>query len=104
MALVTHQKMPMLHAVLYLHTAYDDGSVSVCLVASKTRVSPVKKKTIPCLELLGALILSHLTDTVIKQFPTKLPATYWVDSTATLCWIKNNCPWKQYVARRVNEI
>ena len=67
-------------------------------------MSPVKKQTIPRLELLGALILSRLADTVIKQFPTKLPVTYWVDSTATLCWIKNDRPWKQYVARRMNEI
>jgi len=86
-------------AVLYLRTAYDDGSVSVCLVVSKTRVSPVKKQTIPRLELLGVLILSRLTDTVIKQFPTTLPAVYWVDSTGALCWNKNDCPWKQYVAR-----
>jgi len=91
-------------AALYLRTVYEDGTVSVCLVASKTRVSPVKKQTIPRLELLGALILTRLADTVMQQFPLKLPITYWVDSTTTLCWIKNHRPWKQYVSRRVNEI
>ena len=44
-------------AVLYLRTLYSDGSVSVRLVASKTKVAPLKKQTIPRLELLGALIL-----------------------------------------------
>ena len=39
-------------AVVYLRTVYDDGSVSVCPVTSKTRVSPFKKQTIPRLELL----------------------------------------------------
>ena len=89
---------------LYLLMVYADDTVSVCLVASKTRVSPVKKQTISHLELLGALILTRLTDTVIKQLLSKLPATYWVDSTATLCWIKNDQPLKQYVSRQVNEI
>ena len=36
--------------------------------------------------------MTRLTDTMIKQLPSKLPATYWVDSIATLCWIKNNWP------------
>ena len=55
-------------AAVYLRTVYDidDGTVSVCLVASKIRVSPVKKQTIPRLELLGALILTRFADTVMN--------------------------------------
>jgi hypothetical protein len=29
---------------------------------------------------------------------------YWVDSTATLCWIRNERLWKQYIQNRVTEI
>jgi len=29
---------------------------------------------------------------------------YWTDSTGVLFWIRNNKPWRQYVAHRVNEI
>jgi len=81
---------------LYLRMVYTHGTVSVCLVALKTGVSPVKKQTIPRLELLGALIMTRLKDTVIKQLPPKL---HRVDSTATLCWIKNDRPLKRYVSR-----
>ena len=48
--------------------------------------------------------MTRLVDTVLKQFPVKIPVTYWLDSTATLCWIKNDRDWKQYVSRRINEI
>ena len=91
-------------AVMYLRTVYVDGTVSISLIASKTRVSPVKKQSIPRLELLGALILARLADTILKQLPLQLTTTYWVDSATTLFWIRNQRPWKQYVLRRVSEI
>ena len=50
-------------AVVYLRSVYEDGTVVSRLVASKTRVSPVKKQSIPRLELLGSLILARLVDT-----------------------------------------
>ena len=54
-------------AVMYLRTVYVDGTVSISLIASKTRVSPVKKQSIPRLELLGALILARLADTYLSN-------------------------------------
>jgi len=45
-------------AVVYLRSRYSDGRVVTRLVASKTRVAPVKRQSIPRLELLGALILA----------------------------------------------
>ena len=41
-------------AVIYLRSTYGNGSVSVCIITSKTRVAPIKPHTIPRLELLGA--------------------------------------------------
>ena len=49
-------------AAVYLRSMYDDGTIISRLVASKTRVSPVKKQSIPRLELLGSLILARLID------------------------------------------
>ena len=39
-----------------------------------------------------------------KEVQEPIDAFYWVDSMATLCWIKNDKPWKQFVRHRVSEI
>ena len=91
-------------AVLYVRTVSHDGTVITRLIASKTRVSPVKKQSIPRLELLGALILTRLVNTVLMNCPQRMKVTCWVDSTSTLFWINNDRSWKQYVSRRVSEI
>lgn len=76
-------------------------------MASKTRVAPIKKQTTPRLELLGANLLARLIKSILRA-STSLRATpsvtLWTDSFTTLCWIKNNKAWKQYVQHRVNEI
>lgn len=92
-------------AVLYMRTTYSDGRVQTRLVTSKTRVAPIKKQSIPRLELLGATILSRLMSTVINSLKQKInQVVYWVDSRTVLCWIRNEKPWKQYVRHRVDEI
>ena len=94
-------------AVVYLRTEHRTGEVEVNPMASKTRVAPIKKQTTPRLELMGANLLARLTDSILRA-STSLRATpeviLWTDSFTTLCWIKNNKAWKQYVQHRVNEI
>lgn len=90
-------------AAVYIRSVYDGGSVQVQLVASKSRVAPIKEQSIPRLELLGAVILARLCSK-IKATIGELDTTYWVDSMTTLCWIKNEKHWKQYVQHRVEEI
>lgn len=51
-------------AVVYLRLVYEDGSVEVILMASTIQVAPTKQQTIPRLELLGAVILSHLVSSI----------------------------------------
>ena len=58
-------------AVVYLRTEYEDGTVEVNLVSSKTRVAPLKRQTIPRLELLGANILARLVNTCLNHFLPK---------------------------------
>ena len=93
-------------AVLYLKTVYSDGSVTVRIVAAKTRVSPVKSQTILRLELIAALILSQITVTVRNSLELvgNVETFLWTDSTVALCWINNHKPWKQFVSSRVDEI
>ena len=90
-------------AVVYLRSVYGDGRVQISLVAAKTRVAPTKRQSIPRLELLGALSLARLTRK-IKDILGEIDTTHWVDSTAALCWIKNDRVWKQYIRNRVAEI
>ena len=78
--------------------------MEVSLVACKTRVSPVKKLTIPRLELMGALILSRLMVSIIASLSQSLPTYYWTDSMTALHWIRTMKPWKQYINHRVVEI
>ena len=47
-------------SVVYLRMEDTDGNHHVALVASKTRVSPIKHLSIPRLELCGAYLLMKL--------------------------------------------
>ena len=89
---------------MYFRTLSSDGSVTVNLVASKTKVAPLKRHSIPCLELLGALILARLSQVVARSIPKLSEHFFWVDSMTVLCWIQNDRVWKQYVQHRVDEI
>ena len=60
-------------AVVYLRTVNSNGEIEVNLVASKTRVAPMKRQSIPRLELLGANIFARLVNSVqraISSLPT----------------------------------
>ena len=91
-------------AILYLRTSYSDVSITVRLIASKTKVTPLKKQSIPRLELLGALILARLSQVVTSSISVVNEKFFWVDSMTVLCWIQNDKVWKQYVQHRVDEI
>ena len=74
------------------------------LAAPKSKVSPMTKQSIPRLEFLGALSLARLVDKFKESIGEIHKTIYWTDSMTTLCWIKNQRVWKQYVEHRVEEI
>ena len=92
---------------VYLRTTVN-GQVFVNLVTSKTRVAPLKKTTLPRLELLAALLAARLLKFVTSalQLETTWNSyTCWSDSQVALSWIKSNAAkWKQFVQNRVLEI
>ena len=49
------------------------------------------------------LILARLTNK-LKSLRSEIPIVLGMDSMTTLCWIKNERIWKQYVGQRVDEI
>ena len=77
-------------------------------VACKTRVAPLKEQTIPWLELLSALLLSELMESVSQALDTELSLgqpSYFTDSKVTLYWIKGQGKeWNPFVQNRVNQI
>ena len=94
--------------VVYIRTVYDDGkTIITSVITSKNHVALLKKQTIPHLELSGARILARLLQSVkseLEPIITLSGCYHWVDSFTTLCWIKNEHHWKQYVQHRVDEI
>ncbi|XP_064650013.1 uncharacterized protein LOC135501700 [Lineus longissimus] len=94
-------------AVVYLRIPCSDGSYEVSLVTSRARVTPVKKVSLPRLELLGALLCARVVSFVLKalKLPSDTMCRYWTDSTVALGWIKGkHSRWKTFVANRVLEI
>lgn len=96
-------------AVVYLKTVEVDGTVSVALVLSKVRVSPLKPVTLPRLELLGAVVGARLVHSVkgALRYPDDVSLQYfcWTDSSVALRWIKSDpTQWKMFVCNRVAQI
>ena len=78
-------------AVVYLRMTDSTGNVQVMLVTSKTKFVPIKRLTIPCLELCGTNILAQLLHHVRVVLEVPLSNTYaWIDSTIVLHWFDGN--------------
>ncbi|XP_043466955.1 uncharacterized protein LOC122501502 [Leptopilina heterotoma] len=93
-------------ACVYLRSEDASGNIQVQLICSKSRVSPLKTKSIPRLELCGALELAKLTAKVTKALDTNINSTYyWCDSTIVLCWLRaQSGALETFVGNRVSQI
>ncbi|XP_058840546.1 uncharacterized protein LOC131696033 [Topomyia yanbarensis] len=93
-------------AVLYTRCISPDGTISVELICSKSRVAPLKPMTIPRLELCGALLLARLVNKTIAAMRIQFKSvTLHLDSQVVLCWLeKSPLALNQFVSNRVAEI
>ncbi|GBM06747.1 hypothetical protein AVEN_62991-1 [Araneus ventricosus] len=91
--------------VAYLRILFNDERIRTVFVASKTRVAPLKKLTLPRLELMGALLSARLSYRIIKALNLNLVCRFWTDSQITLFWIKGTAnKFKSFIKNRVEEI
>lgn len=92
-------------AVTYLRVVTHDD-VHVTLIASRTKVAPLKQLSIPKLELCAAALLADLIHDVaeILSIP-KNKIFVWTDSMVVLSWLQSQpVRWKTFVANRTAEI
>ena len=94
-------------AVVYLLIESEDG-FHMRFVVAKTRVAPLRKQSIPRLELLSTVLLARLINTMKSSLTTELNISSChclTDSRIALCWIRNvERMWKPFVQNRVSEI
>lgn len=93
---------------VYLRVVESQGSVSTYLLIAKSRVAPLKRISIPRLELCGAHLMSKLLNYCLNKLSppyTISSYTAWCDSTIVLSWIgMPSYRLKVYVSNRVAEI
>ena len=87
--------------------SWQGKQVSVSLIYSRARVAPVKRVTLPRLELLatllGAKTVNFLRESL--ELPPNVQYTCYTDSQIALCWIQSKADrWKPFVSNRVREI
>ena len=91
-------------AVVYIRAIYENHPPTVNLVVAKNRVLPLReKRTIPELELMGAVLLADLLQTVQQTLELEVnQVRAWSDSTTVLCWLKSvPTKYKVFVANRI---
>lgn len=93
-------------AAVFLRTVNPDGTIVSRLMTSKSKVAPIKKSTIPRLELMAAHLGSKLAAYVIRACQlANIEVFFWSDSTIVIHWLnKDPALLKQYVCNRVSSI
>ncbi|XP_047994375.1 uncharacterized protein LOC125232665 [Leguminivora glycinivorella] len=94
-------------ACVYIRVVDPNGAISTHLLIGKTKVAPLKRLTIPRLELCGAHLLSKLIKKVLTAYSSRISFDQvyaWSDSTITLAWLRSSPDkWRTYVSNRIAE-
>ena len=94
-------------AIIYERNVYEDGSVSMSFIASKSKVLPLNAHSTSRLELVGAILEMHLCQVVSNVLGDHVmkKSVFWCDSMNVLFWMKNpSGKFKSFVANRIGEI
>ncbi len=91
----------------YAAVAYVVNSKQTSLLFAKTRVAPIKQRTIPELELMAMTLgveLATFVHGALKDHVTTLETVYWSDSQVCIAWLNSDKPTKTFVSNRVKKI
>ena len=90
----------------YVRWQLSSGEFEVRFMAAKSRVAPLKRLTIPRLELQGAVLASRLYKTIIEESRLQFVKTvFFLDSRIALAWIcSEERRFKPFVSIRIGEI
>ena len=90
-------------AVLYARVVRSTGKAHISLICSKTKVAPLKRMTIPRLELSAAAMLTKLVSYVQRVLNVPTHGVHlWRDSSIVLTWLNHHpSRWKGFVQNRV---
>ena len=93
-------------AAVYMRAINTDKSITVQLLCAKSRIAPMKKLTIPRLELCAAVLGAELTNRVLKDIKiTDISTFLWSDSTIVLSWIQSpSATLHTFVSNRISVI
>lgn len=93
-------------AAVYVRGVNSAGKIVCRLVMAKTRVAPLRRLTIPRLELQAAVLGSRLAKTICATLTVAVGRrVFWSDSSNALKWIKSSHRrYHSFVASRVDEI
>lgn len=90
-------------AVAYFRITNASGETTISLITARSKVAPVKKLTIPRLELTAAVIGAQLSQFMRTTYRLQsINVTFWTDSTIVTQWLRkdpNLC--RPFVANRI---
>jgi len=91
-------------AVSFIRSVDADGMVTVSLLMARSRLAPIRRPSIPRMELL-ACVVGETTHFIIESLDLNLTSCFlWSDSTTALAWIRSNDKWGTFVGNRVRGI
>jgi hypothetical protein len=91
-------------ACLYIRSVDVLGNITSKLLCSKSRVAPLKRLSLPRLELCAAMLLADMYQASLKALKLSFNKTkFWTDSMVVLAWLRSPAVrWKTFVANRVS--